>query len=262
MAGRLLIGTACGCLLGLAPSAVIRQSLVSLIMPNLYHIFDTNQFKGPGYLTFLYLYCSIAGLCLAMWALVKCHSRAVALLAVMSVFDIFWMLGENAPLWNMTYPHLPEIPESPVLDLLNVRYLLATAQGAERLYPLGRFRLAAHLPGYELLENVTAMPRFFLVHEARQLSLLAEARAIIDSRQIDFGRTAITDEAIRFRRRPLLARPKRLGFWITRPIRCDLRCGVVAAPCWCYRKPTIRDGTSGWTAFALRGTRYQHGGPA
>src|SRR3954464_451150 len=36
------------------------QSLVSLVLPNHYNIFDTGLFHGPGDLTFLYLYCSLA----------------------------------------------------------------------------------------------------------------------------------------------------------------------------------------------------------
>ncbi|MBM3796631.1 MAG: YfhO family protein [Acidobacteria bacterium] len=45
-------------------------------------------------------------------------------------------------------------PESPVLDLLNVRYLLhwETSPGAT-------------LPGHELRENADALPRFFLVNQ-------------------------------------------------------------------------------------------------
>jgi hypothetical protein len=343
---RLLFDTACGCILGLAASAVILiptaqltfrsvaeyrsgwlgrggglywQSLVSLVSPNHYNVFDMSRFHGPGDVTFLYLYCSIAGLGLAVFALIKAHNRPVALLAVLSVFDVLWMLGEHTPLWNLVYPHLPEkirigihpeytycililgiaglaafgldalkisgrmriatgltialdlfivgsgrpmncasikaepgvthhafsgsaptlremravanrtyppwrvdnlsdatsdwavqapltrVPsangvsplaleniiqlrlflhdgnpwgwyypvekaESPVLNLLNVRYLVTTPQGAERIYPISRFHHVAHLPGNELFENADAMPRFFLVHETRRAS--------------------------------------------------------------------------------------------
>ena len=369
---RILFYTACGCLLGLALSAVqfiptaqltrhsvasyrsgwlgaggglYWQSLVSLVLPNHYDIFDMSRFKGPGDVTFLYLYCSLAGLGLAVWALIRRRNRSVALLAVMLAFDFVWMLGEHTPVWNLIYPHLPdkirigihpeytycililaiaglaafgldalplndkgraaagliiaadlflvgsgrpmnclslktepgvtrhafggssaalgqmrrlanenyppwrvdntsgataewavqapltrvpsangisplalenviqlrlflhdgdpwgwyypvEKPESPVLDLLNVKYLVTTDKEADRISALPRFRHVTHLAGQELFENLTAMPRFFLVHEARPVSSLAEARALIDRGRIDLRRTAITGEAI------------------------------------------------------------------
>jgi len=89
---------------GLAP-----ESLVSLILPDYYHQFDTARFHGPGDLTFLYLYCSLAGLALALYALRRLRrSRAVALLALIAAFGIFWMLGEHTPVWRWFYPLLPE----------------------------------------------------------------------------------------------------------------------------------------------------------
>ena len=84
------------------------QSLVSLVAPNRYHIFDLAQFKGPGDPTFLYLYCSIAGLVLAVYALVRVRSRYVAVLAALAVFGLFWMLGDKTFLWNLLYPLLPD----------------------------------------------------------------------------------------------------------------------------------------------------------
>ena len=127
--------TACGCALGIALAAVQFipttqltehsvakyrtawlgtggglhwQSLVSLVAPNRYHIFDLAQFKGPGDPTFLYLYCSIAGLVLAVYALVRVRSRYVAVLAALAVFGLFWMLGDKTFLWNLLYPLLPD----------------------------------------------------------------------------------------------------------------------------------------------------------
>ena len=45
------------------------QSLVSLVAPNHYNIFDMSRFNGPWDPTFLYLYSSIGGLLLAIFAL-------------------------------------------------------------------------------------------------------------------------------------------------------------------------------------------------
>jgi len=54
----------------------------------------------------------------------------------------------------------------------------------------------ASLPGNELFENTTVMPRFFLVHEVRPAATLEEARGVISRREIDFRRTALTEAPI------------------------------------------------------------------
>ncbi len=45
------------------------QSLVSLVAPNHYNIFDMSRFNGPWDPTFLYLYSSMDGLLLAIFAI-------------------------------------------------------------------------------------------------------------------------------------------------------------------------------------------------
>ena len=86
---------------------ILPQSFVSLVAPNHYRIFDPD-FSGPGDRSFLYLYCSLAGLALAIYAAAFHRARAVALLAVMAVFGALFTLGENEPLWRAVYPLLPE----------------------------------------------------------------------------------------------------------------------------------------------------------
>ncbi len=329
---RLLIATAAGCILGIAFSAVIfiptaqltahsvamfragwlgtgggilPQAFVSLVAPDHYRIFDAN-FTGPGDRSFLYLYSSLIGLALAVYALAFRRTRTVALLAIVAVFGAIFTVGENTALWRALYPLLPERvrigihpeyayciftfalaglialgldrirardvvkiaigvliaadlfvtgssrpmnvvslhdepglapqavatmraltgtanppwridnlegtspiwavlapvtrvpsadgvsplalesiiqlrlhlhdghpwgwyfpvdrPDSPVLDLLNDRYVMAAGDGVARLAELNRFRHVASLPGEEVFENRTAMPRFFLAH--------------------------------------------------------------------------------------------------
>lgn len=360
-----LISTAAACVLGVAFGAVIfipttqlaqhsvamyragwlgggggipLQSFVSLIAPDHYRIFD-RDFTGPGDRTFLYLYCSLAGLALAVYALLFRRARTVVLLASMTAFGAVFSLGENTPLWRAVYPLLPEririgihpeygyciftlalaglaalgldrlrtrnalkiaigiaiacdlfltgsgrpmnlavvreepgvtrhafdgsretletmrrlsfaasppwridnmegatadwamqapltrVPsasgisplaleniiqlrlflhdgepwgwyypvdhlDSPVLNLLNVRYLTASGDGAARAAASGRFQLAASFPGEQVFENPSALPRFFLVHRTRRAHSLAEARAIIAG-GFDFSRAAI-----------------------------------------------------------------------
>jgi hypothetical protein len=321
------------------------QTLVSLVLPNHYGIFDTSQFHGPGDITFLYQYCSLLGLALALYAAATRRNRNVALFAIMSIFGVCWMLGDHTAPWRWLYPLLPEkirigihpeytyciltmgiaglaalglqgiqmrdairwaagalialdlflagsgrpmnlvsvkqepgvtrdafdgsptlldgvrsrvnrdtppsridtvdasmfwavgapimqIPsangvsplapdliiqlrlflhdgarwgwyypleklESPVLDLLNVRYVLAGPKSVDRVSAVPRFRHVASLPGNELFENVTVMPRFFIVHQVRAVSSLSEARAVIDRREIDFRQTALTEAPLR-----------------------------------------------------------------
>jgi hypothetical protein len=320
------------------------QSLVSLVLPNHYNIFDTGRFKGPGDLTFLYMYCSLAGLLFAIYAVAAVRDRRAAVFGSMAVFGVCWMLGDKTAAWRWFYPMLPEkirigihpeytyciltlgiaglaalglhrlrvrevwrwaiaaviaidlflvgsgrpmnlvsvkqepgvtrdafdgsrellngvrsrvnretppsrvdtveagmfwsiagaitgVPsangvsplapdlivqlrlflkdgarwgwyyplehlDSPVLDLLNVRYVVAGPKAADRLRAVPRFRHVASLPGNELFENLTAMPRFFVVHQVRAVGSLAEARAAIDRREIDFRQTALAESPI------------------------------------------------------------------
>ncbi len=368
---HVLVSTATGCILGILLAAVqfipttqltnhsvaqyradwlglggglFPQSLVSLVLPNHYHQFETALFHGPGDITFLYLYCSLAGLALALYALAARRTRSTALLGLLAAFGIFWMLGEHTAPWRWFYPLLPikirigihpeytyciltlalaglaalglerlrlreslryaiallialdlfftgsgrpmnaismqqdpgvtrdafdgsrelldgvrsrtstsnppwridtvdasifwsvdgaitgvpsangispmapdrviqlrlflhdgyrwgwyyplEHLDSPVLDLLSARYVVASPQAALRLGALPRYRHVASLPGNELFENLTVMPRFFLVHDVRLVHSLAEARGLIASGAIDLSRTALTEDPI------------------------------------------------------------------
>jgi hypothetical protein len=321
------------------------QSLVSLVAPNHYHIFDINNFKGPWDSTFLYLYSSIPGLLLAIFAIVYAvvtrRNRTTALFGLMLLFAMFWMLGDKTVVWRALFPLLPEkvrigihpeytycifslaiagmaaigldslrvsngvrwaigvvialdlflvgsgrpmnlaslksepgltqdavdgsaallnevrrysdqnvppwrfdtvnanlewtygapilqIPsaagisplalenaiqlrlflhdgyrwgwnyplenlDSPVVDLLNVRYIIARAEDGPRLAAIPKFRYLTRLPGYELFENTTVFPRFFLVHQARAVASLKEARDLISRHRVDLRQTALVD---------------------------------------------------------------------
>ncbi len=136
---RVLARTCCGCVLGILLAAapfipttqltelsvakyradwlgsgggLYWQSLVSLVAPNHYNIFDIGRFNGPGDPTFLYLYSSIAGLLLAIFALVFAvvtrRNRTTALFALLLAFAMFWMLGDKTLVWRALFPLLPE----------------------------------------------------------------------------------------------------------------------------------------------------------
>jgi len=330
------------------------QSLVSLVAPNYYNIFDMSRFKGPWDPTFLYLYSSIGGLLLAVFALVTLltprRRRTTALFALMLLFGTFWMLGDKTIVWRTFFPLLPEkvrigihpeytycifslaiaglaaigldslrvatgvrwaigiviaadlflvgsgrpmnvsslksdpgvtrdafdgstlllnevrryvnqpnaidqnappwrfdtvdasmewtygapilqIPsaagispmalenaiqlrlflhdgyrwgwnypleklDSSVVDLMNVRYVIARTEAAPRLAAIPKFRHIASLPGNELFENEAVFPRFFLAHEVRGVKSIEEARNLVQRHEIDLLYTAITDSPL------------------------------------------------------------------
>jgi hypothetical protein len=308
------------------------QSLVSLVAPNHYHIFDLDHFNGPWDPTFLYLYSSIGGLLLAIFALVACRHRNTALFGLMLLFGMFWMLGDKTIVWRALFPLVPEtvrigihpeytycifslaiaglaaiglnavrvrngvrwaigfviaidlflvgsgrpmntavadgpvfsgdlrhylnqnVPpwrfdtvdasmewttsapilqitsaagispmapenaiqlrlflhdgyrwgwnypleklDSPIVDLLNVRYIVTRAEDISRFAAFPKFRHIASPPGSELFENTEVLPRFFLVHQARTVGSLQEARDLISRKQVDLRRTALVDAAI------------------------------------------------------------------
>jgi hypothetical protein len=320
------------------------QSLVSLVAPNHYNIFDISRFNGPWDPTFLYLYSSIAGLLLAIYALVARRNRTTALFALLLLIGSFWMLGDKTSIWRALFPLLPEqirigihpeytycifslaiaglaaigldalrvhnafrwcialaiaadlflvgsgrpmnssplkadpgvtrqafdgsavllnevrrytnqsVPpwrfdtvdasmewtygapilqlpsasgispmalenaiqlrlflhdgfrwgwsypleklDSPVVDLMNVRYILTRGEDVPRLAAFAKFRHIASLPGNELFENTSVLPRFFLVHRVRAAASLPEARNLILSHQIELRETAITDQPV------------------------------------------------------------------
>ncbi|MGB9458949.1 MAG: hypothetical protein WCB12_23095 [Bryobacteraceae bacterium] len=321
------------------------ESLVSLVAPDHYHIFDMSQFVGPGDPTFLYLYCSIAGLALAIYGLTRWRNRYALALGLMVLIGVLWMLGEQTPIWRLIYPILPErirlgihpeytycivslglgglaavgldslrianasrlaigiviaadlflvgsgrlmncasirdepgvtraafdgspvvlneirgyanrdypparidavdggtawatsgptmqVPTangvspmalehiiqlrlllhsgerwgwyypienlaSPALDLMNVKYLVASQTGAARLRLLPQFRSVESLPlGLELFENLSAMPRFFLVNTVRPVSSDREARELVERHLVSFRDTATVSQAV------------------------------------------------------------------
>jgi hypothetical protein len=319
------------------------QSLVSLVAPNHYHIFDLNRFNGPWDPTFLYLYSSIGGLLLVIFALVSLvtprRDRATALFALMLLFGMFWMLGDKTVVWRALFPLLPEkvrigihpeytycifslaiaglaatglnavrvgsavrwtigmvialdlflvgsgrpmntaqspstasltdnpifssdlrrdlnqnVPpwrfdtvdssmewttsapmlqitsaagispmapenaiqlrlflhdgyrwgwnypleklDSPIVDLLNVRYIITRAEDAPRLAAILKFRHIGSLPGSELFENTSVFHRFFLVHNLRPVTSLDAARDMMKNPELNLRWSAVVGEPI------------------------------------------------------------------
>jgi hypothetical protein len=83
------------------------QSLVSLIIPNYYHIFEPDTLdKLPSDYTFLYVYCGIATAALLGLAPIFGKARERVFLTLTMVCAI-WMLGEHTPIYPALHVHFP-----------------------------------------------------------------------------------------------------------------------------------------------------------
>jgi hypothetical protein len=121
-------------------------------------------------------------------------ANGVSPLALENEIQLRLFLHDGHP-WGWYYP--VEKPESPVLDAMNVKYVVTGSKYAGRLAAAPRFRQAGSLPlGFEIFENLSAMPRFFLLHDAVYQKSLAETRRLIVEGLVDLHRTAITDRPI------------------------------------------------------------------
>lgn len=89
-------------------------SLVSLIIPNYYGIFDLSKYSGPWEPTFLYLYCGIPGLVLALGAVTIRRSPHAAIYGLMTLLSAAAMLGDATPFGRALFPLLPSVVRSSV----------------------------------------------------------------------------------------------------------------------------------------------------
>ncbi len=89
-------------------------SLVSLVAPNYYGIFDLSTYTHPWQPTFLYLFCGISGLALALAAAILRRDRHVRLFGIAVVISILWMLGASTPVGKVAFRVLPDIMKASV----------------------------------------------------------------------------------------------------------------------------------------------------
>jgi hypothetical protein len=85
--------------------------------------------------------------------------------------------------------------DSPVLDLLNVRFVLSRAPIDPGLLEKARFRLVTVLPANYVYENAEWQPRFFLVSRVRNVAGMAEAVAAMRSADFDPRVEAVVEGA-------------------------------------------------------------------
>ena len=82
-------------------------ALYTLVMPNYWGAFDMSKFHGPSDITFLYLYCGILGLGLALAAICWKPDRASRVFAVFTLAATVWMLGDSTPIGRTIFLALP-----------------------------------------------------------------------------------------------------------------------------------------------------------
>jgi hypothetical protein len=82
------------------------ESLVSLAIPDYYHVFDLGQYKLPYNFTQAYAYCGIATVLLMAAAPFVRRARARMVLTLTAVAAV-WMVGEHTPVYRYVFGHLP-----------------------------------------------------------------------------------------------------------------------------------------------------------
>ena len=84
------------------------ESLVSLLAPNHYGIFNLETYSGPWQPTFLYIYCGIGGLALAIAASLAWKRREAILFTLLTVVFCLAMLGDATPVGKIFYLLMPD----------------------------------------------------------------------------------------------------------------------------------------------------------
>jgi hypothetical protein len=96
-----------------SPMGAPLETLVSLVWPNYFHIFEPDSgYRLPYNYTFLYAYCGLAPILLAGAALFLRGCRRAAMFLVLAVLGAFWMLGEFTPVYPAVFGLLPKLVRS------------------------------------------------------------------------------------------------------------------------------------------------------
>jgi len=177
-----------------AGGGVPLQSLVSMVIPNYYSVFDLSRYTLRWNPTFLYLYCGIAGLLLAAAVVVFRRGPHWLLYALVTLGSGFWMLGETTPPWRAVFPHLPVAVKSP---LYSEFAMLSFVLGLAVLAGLGAHEFVARRSSAVAAALVViAATDLILVSSGRVLNTAPVTRDSIVTTQ-QFEGTAATSEGIR-----------------------------------------------------------------
>jgi len=122
-------------------------ALYTLILPNYWHSFDMAKFNGPSDITFLYLYCGILGLVLAVAAMCWKPGPWARTFTLLTLAATVWMLGDSTPVGRGIFLALPVnirigIHPEYTLPVFALGIAVLAGCGAARFLP-ARWQLAA-----------------------------------------------------------------------------------------------------------------------
>ncbi len=108
--------------------------------------------------------------------------------ALVRYMQVRLSLAKNGARWGRYYQ--VSIPESPVLSLLNVRYLLSrTPVSSAAVVKIG------DVPGGAVYENPRVLPRFFLVNRIERVADMEQGLAVLRSTRFRPGDFAVVEGA-------------------------------------------------------------------
>jgi Bacterial membrane protein YfhO len=83
------------------------EALYSLVIPNYWNVFDMSKFHGPSDPTFLYLYCGMLGMALALAAICWKPDRFTRAFTLFTLGATVWMMGDSTPIGRTIFLALP-----------------------------------------------------------------------------------------------------------------------------------------------------------
>jgi hypothetical protein len=125
------------------------KALVSLVVPNYYHVFDPEKYSLRLNQSFLYLYCGLAGLVLSILGALWSRHKERLVFLVVTMVSALWMLGYSTPVGATLLPLLPKFMKAGLyVEFAMAPFVLGLAVlaafGAEQFIALrGRFLTAA-----------------------------------------------------------------------------------------------------------------------
>lgn len=122
-------------------------ALYTLLLPNYWGVFDMSKFHGPSDPTFLYLYCGVLTLALAMAAMCWKPDRFTRAFTVFTLAATIWMLGDSTPIGRAIFLALPVdvrigIHPEYTLPVFALCVAVLAGWGAHRFVP-SRWQMAA-----------------------------------------------------------------------------------------------------------------------
>ncbi len=96
--------------------------------------------------------------------------------------------------WGFYYPL--EKPDAPILDAMNVKYVLAGQDGARRLASDPKYEHVTSLPGTEVFSNRSVLPRFYIVSQVSRVSSADQARRLLSKNEVDLRDTALVYDPV------------------------------------------------------------------